>query len=386
MNYLVFDFETCYEYNLPWMKGSYPVSLCLSYKGELRTWIFNHSEISPLQTVNIPEIQEYFDKADIIVAHNLKFDLHWLRAIGINTRKNQYFCTMVAEYILNNQNKNEISLKDCSKKYGLPDKIDLVKEWWDSGYETFDIPLSTLIPYGEQDVLNCEAIFLAQYKKMVAEKRSKIIQLRCASLRVTQEIEWNGMAINTDFATEMSDDYGKQIEDISKSIDLGIREALPELSTIPFKLTSNDHLSAILFGGKIKYKGRVPGKKEGTEKNGDLFVETRGLGFLPAAKTETKKEGYYQTDISQVEALKPKTQIQKDFIAAVQTLSKMEKMKGTYCDGLLEKQIDGVVHPSVNEAVTATGRYSSSNPNAQNIPREGTSPVKKMFITRYKEG
>ena len=49
----------------------------------------------------------------------------------------------------------------------------------------------------------------------------------------------------------------------------------------------------------------------------------------------------------------------------------------------MEKNIDGFVHPSINETVTRTGRYSSSNPNAQNMPREGTSPVKRMFVTRY---
>jgi DNA polymerase I-like protein with 3'-5' exonuclease and polymerase domains len=61
----------------------------------------------------------------------------------------------------------------------------------------------------------------------------------------------------------------------------------------------------------------------------------------------------------------------------------MDKMKGTYCDGLLKAELDGVVHPTINECVTATGRYSSKNPNSQNIPREGTSGVKKFFITRY---
>ena len=292
---------------------------------------------------------------------------------------------MVSEYLIRGQQRGtELSLKELSIKYGIPDKIDVVKEYWDSGYETNEIPLDILIPYGEQDVLNCQAIYYKQIPIIQAQMQSKIVKLRCESLRVTQQIEANGMKIDVDLCKSMSDEYASKIDEINKVLKQLIVDVLPELTDIDFNLGSNEHLSSILFGGIIYVDGRVEGKREGTTKKGKIGIRTSGLGFVPRDGTETKKQGYYQVDNAQLSELKakPKTP-QYIFLQCISDLSKMEKMKTTYCDGLLEKNIGGIVHPTINECVTATGRYSSSNPNSQNLPREGTSPVKGIFITRY---
>lgn len=385
MNVLVFDFETSRHCgNLPWMPKAYPVSLCLKFNNELKTYIFNHQDVS-IPTANLKEIQEYFNDADLIVAHNLKFDLHWLHHIGICTDRNRYYCTMVAQYLITGQAFGTVlSLADLSTHYHIPSKLDAVSDWWDSGYETDEVPLDVLIPYGEQDVLNCEAIFRKQIPLIKAQGQSKIVKLRCESLRVTQQIEANGMMLNTDMCEEMSGDYSCKISSLTDIVINIIKEQLPELRYININLGSNEHLSAILFGGTINYDGKVPGKREGTTKKGKLSVNTKGLGFTPREGTETKKQGYYQVDVGQLSELKAKPETAQFIVLnSIQELSKMEKMKGTYCDGLIEKNIDGLVHPSINETATRTGRYSSSNPNAQNMPREGTSPIKRMFVTRF---
>ena len=49
-------------------------------------------------------------------------------------------------------------------------------------------------------------------------------------------------------------------------------------------------------------------------------------------------------------------------------------------------QYDGCVHGELNHAITVTTRLSGSNPNLQNIPKEGKSDVKKTFISRFKDG
>ena len=387
MNVLVFDVETSRHCgNLPWQPNAYLVSLCLKLGKEIKTFIFNHKDV-PFSPIDLQEIQSYFDRADIIVAHNLKFDLHWVHSIGVNTDSNQYYDTMVAEYLIRGQQfGTELSLKELSKKYGIPDKIDGVAERCASGYETDEIPLDTLIPYGEQDVLNCEAIFKTQVPIIKKQKQSKIVQLRCESLRVTQQIEANGMMLDKEMCSTLSSDYEEQIANMSELLNTIITDAMPELTDVPFKLSSNEHLSAILFGGVIRYDGYVEGKREGTLKKGKVSVETKGFGFTPREGTEAAKQGYYSVDKAQLDGLKckPKTP-QYVFINSMAELSKMDKMKSTYCDSLLEKEVNSIVHPSINETTTRTGRYSASNPNTQNMPREGTSPVKGMFVTRYKD-
>ena len=391
MQVLTLDTETSRHCgNLPWYTSSFLVSLCVKFGSEMRTFVFNHKDVEYTKP-NLKEIQRYFDEADIIVAHNLKFDLHWIHHLGIDTSKNRYYCTMVAEYLINGQSREtELSLRVLSQKYNIPDKLDMVGDYWDSGYETDEIPLDVLIPYGEQDVLNCEAIYKSQIPIIVKQRQSKLVKLRCESLRVTQQIEANGMKINTELCQNMSQDYANKINQLTETLIETTKESLPELRDININLSSNDHLSAILFGGIIKYDGREDTQrvlKDGTIKIGSrsakLFIRTAGIGFVPREGTETAKPGYYQTDVGQLTELKAKTPTQKLFLEFISELSKMEKMKGTYCDGLLERNIGGVVHPSINETATRTGRYSSSNPNSQNMPREGTSPVKMLFTTRY---
>jgi len=62
-----------------------------------------------------------------------------------------------------------------------------------------------------------------------------------------------------------------------------------------------------------------------------------------------------------------------------------EKLSGTYLKPLIERQNRGIIHPSFNQAGTKTGRFSSSNPNFQNLPRPGNSPlgrIKDLIIAR----
>jgi DNA polymerase I-like protein with 3'-5' exonuclease and polymerase domains len=192
--------------------------------------------------------------------------------------------------------------------------------------------------------------------------------------------------LNTHLCKEMSSEYETKIQELSALLNQIVVDALPELTDVPFNLGSNEHLSAILFGGVIRYDGYVDGKREGTLKKGKVSIETKGFGFTPREGTEAAKQGYYSVDKAQLDGLKckPKTP-QYVLINSMSELSNMEKMKSTYCDSLLEKEVNSIVHPSINETTTRTGRYSASNPNTQNMPREGTSPVKCMFITRYKD-
>jgi len=96
----------------------------------------------------------------------------------------------------------------------------------------------------------------------------------------------------------------------------------------------------------------------------------------------------FSTDKNTLEELKARTPDQRRIKALLMELSGITKVKETLKGkkndtGLLNKLCDSRIHPRFNQCVTTTGRLSSSDPNAQNLPRGNTSPIKQIILPRY---
>lgn len=398
---LALDTETSEKpRHFPWIPGSYLSLVCLvSYNTttkhkQLFSFVFNHSEVDADSHANkIIHIQSLIDTHDLLVGHNIKFDLHWLHSIGITYKHKKLFCTQVAEYMLTGQDKTiPLSLHELSIKYGLAPKIDKAKFYWDSGYATDEIPLSILIPYCEQDTINALSICIKQLRQ-ITDTNKKLIWLHMRFINIIQMIEYNGMKLDINKIDENIPIYNSKLSEIEfKILDILLTK-FPELEEIKDKINinSDQQLSAILYGGDIKYIGTEKYYKEykqkglvEKERKATLAINIKGLGFIPLKNTETKKEGTYKTDKGTLDSLKYKTKLQKIFVELLKEYSKIEKIKATYLEGLKEREINGIVHCNINQTVTSTGRLSASNPNLQNQPRSGTdSIVKELFISRF---
>jgi DNA polymerase I-like protein with 3'-5' exonuclease and polymerase domains len=130
----------------------------------------------------------------------------------------------------------------------------------------------------------------------------------------------------------------------------------PDHSSV-FNLKSNDHIGWLLFQ---KY------------------------GEKPLSKTEGGKP---QCNDDFLESVKDKY----PFVAKLIDLKKLQKLSSTYIEGLLDRQIDGLVYTSMLQFGTTSGRYSSTNPNLQNIPRlkeddAGLSPLVLHYTNAIKRG
>lgn len=115
---LTFDFETPYNHSKPWLREAFPVSLGVYVNGEYFKWIINHQDIAP--TFDREAVKQIFDSADEIIAHNICFDLHWLRSCGIILKPDiRLYDTMIAEYLIQGQSKTygELSLEQLSNDY-----------------------------------------------------------------------------------------------------------------------------------------------------------------------------------------------------------------------------------------------------------------------------
>ena len=76
-----------------------------------------------------------------------------------------------------------------------------------------------------------------------------------------------------------------------------------------------------------------------------------------------------------------------NFLADIQRLSSLDTYLSSFVDGIkIHTKTDGMLHVRLLQHRTATGRFSGADPNMQNMPRGGTFPVKKVFVSRWKGG
>lgn len=129
------------------------------------TIYYNLSNIDELS-----DIQDDIFNADILVGFNIKFDLHWLRRIGIDFTGKRIWDCQIGEFLLNNQLTPYPSLDGAAEKYGFPKKLDVVKtEYWDKNIDTSDIPREVLSEYLKQDLILTEQVFKVQYKQFTGK-------------------------------------------------------------------------------------------------------------------------------------------------------------------------------------------------------------------------
>ena len=363
-------------------------------------WKWLHKETHDIYTDAphyVQELQWVINKADILVGFNIKFDLHWLKRIGIDISGIRVWDCQVAEFILENQLNPYNSLNDAAAKYGLGQKIDVIKEeFWDKGVDTNAIPRVLLSSYLTQDLTLTEEVFLKQRSLFENSEYTKypLFKLHCMDLLVLQEMEWNGIKFDTKEATKYAATLDQELKDI-------YAEMVSMVGNVPFNLSSNDHVSALLYGGTITLVDRIPigvyktGLKEGQTRY-KLLDKVYTLPRLvePLKGTETSKSGKVSEEgvvtqntwkVSEdiLRSLKLNKEAKK-IVDLLGRYSKIEKLMGTYLLGytkLIEKMNweEDTLHGTLNQCVAVTGRLSSSKPNLQNA-----DPKTKTFMrTRY---
>lgn len=332
----------------------------------------------------LKEIQQEIDKATLLVLYNAKFDLHWLRRYGIRfTNKRIWDCQLV-HFILNYQQIPYPALNDVAASHDLGQKIDVIKlEYWDKGIDTPDIPLDILLEYQHQDVLLTYQVYEKQLELVKERGIQALCLLHNMDLLMLEEMEWNGMKYDSTASIEEGDKVEKQIE----TLDASVKRYWPEL---PINLSSPDHISAILYGGTIRWKEREEflftykdAKKEPVWKS-KIVEKTAQVDrqVEPLKGTESKKEGNYSTDEDTLRSLKAKG-VAKKIIASLLERRGLEKLRGTYLHGIPKKIVEAewennFLHGNLNQCRVITGRLSSDRPNLQNMDKL----VKKFFRSR----
>ncbi|RZK49050.1 MAG: DNA polymerase I [Pedobacter sp.] len=280
------------------------------------------------------------------IGQNIKYDLLVLKWYGI-TLQGELFDTMLAHYLIDPDTRHNMDvLAENYLNYSPISITSLIGGKGKNQGTMRDVPLDKIAEYAVEDAditLQLAQVFEPLLKEKNAYKLATEVEYPLVN--VLAEMEKEGVRIDVDALRSYSESL--QIE-ISKAESL-----VYEKAGLKFNLASPKQLGEVLFDH---------------------------LKLDPKAKKT--KTGQYQTGEDVLTALANKSDIVKDIL----DFRQMQKLKSTYVDALplLLNPKTQRVHTSYNQAVAATGRLSSNNPNLQNIPikTDRGREVRKAFIPR----
>jgi len=300
------------------------------------------------------ELQNFFSKNSVLIAHNIVFDAKALLHLGINVFDKLWFDTMVAEHLLDE--REEKGLKKLARKYLGVDTVD---------YEDaakYGLESKEFSEYALNDAQWTWEIL--QKQKTLLENRGVVplfVDIEMPFLKALAEMETNGIKVDKNKVLEKT--LRVEQQKINKELEflraIGVKahvqmtfEGLPSVVS-SFDINSPQHLRELLFN---KYKLSPPGKTPG------------GLPTTNGKMLEVMKDAH-------------------PVIPTLLEYRKMAKLHTAFLKPLPEHiNADGRVRSSFNNCGTRTGRISSNNPNLQQLPRPDNDPLQIRTLFEASDG
>lgn len=418
----------------------------LNDRGEESIITFDHSEVEA--TVNGHDIvQSWLDETTVLICHNVSYDLLWLWESGFKY-DGAVFDTMLVEYVLQRGQKEPLSLEACAERYQLDTKKqDTLKEYFRRGYNTRDIPHDELSEYLSADLHATQQLADKLWHRLNTKEDVGLLSTARLTNRVAKcltKIYQTGFAVDVTKLDDVRTEFETERAQLEKELQAHVRRVMGDT---PINLNSPEQLSWVIYGRKVLDKSDWGNKIDpymdnedfrsmvsyGTErlyktvakqcstcsgsgyvrktkKNGEPFSKpsrcvqcnTEGFLFIPSEtlagfkfKPPSAKwlsANGFSTSKQNLELLEAGAKSKGmsdavDFLYKVRRLSAVDTYLSSFVEGIRNytKQ-DGKLHVSLLQHRTSTGRFSGANPNMQNMPRGGTFPVKKVFVSRFDGG
>ena len=191
--------------------------------------------------------------AKYVVAHNAKFDVAWLREIGIDCDV-KIIDTMINEYVLSKGVRNKLSLEALSHKYDSVRKQDVLKNMLDKGMNYSDLPKNLQISYLRDDILATADIFQKQERLFKEDDNISLLPIRdlmCEFCSVLTDIERSGMAIDLSVLDQVDADYQKEQEELTRYLQTETRKLMGDKD---INLSSPEQLSTVVYSCNLTDK------------------------------------------------------------------------------------------------------------------------------------
>ena len=418
----------------------------LTDQGQCLTFPFDHAD-HPSQDDYYERVQMLLDEATVLIMHNAAHDLLWLWESGFKY-DGPVFDTMLAEYVMQRGQKEPLSLEACAERYELDTKKqDTLKEYFKQGFSTRDIPYNELTDYLVADLEATQQLADKLMYRLNTPKDSGLMgtvdltnQVAVCLARIYQR----GLTVDMDALEDVRTEFQQEKDILTHNLTAQVRELMGDT---PVNLNSPEQLSWVVYSRKPKnktvwanaihpymkdkdFKDIVRSETEvvykthavkckacngtgyirKTKKNGDPYskpnkcVDCAASGFLyqrtkqvaglkfTAPNAKWASANGFSTSKGNLGVLKGiatqnNMQVAKDFLNDVSRLSALDTYLSSFVDGIkTHTKYDGKLHVRLLQHRTATGRFSGADPNMQNMPRGGTFPVKRVFVSRFDNG
>ena len=278
------------------------------------------------------------------VGQNLKYDLTVLANYGIQL-KAPLFDTMLAHYLVQPELRHNMDyLAEIYLNYQTIHIDTLIGPKGKNQKNMADLAPADICDYACEDADITLQLMEPLKAEMEKNQLTRVFhEIEMPLMPVLAQMERNGVRLDTEALSETGEQFRQRMQQLESEIY--------ELAGHPFTITSPRQVGEVLFD-ELKLN----------------------------EKAKKTKSGQYSTGEEVLEAIKHKHPIVEKILAH----RALKKLISTYIDALpkLINPATGRIHTSFNQAVTATGRLSSSNPNLQNIPVRGDDgrEIRKAFV------
>lgn len=270
---------------------------------------------------------------EVIVGHNVKFDILWGRY-----NPSQVWDTQLMAHLVDAGAPSKSLEAQCKSRLGVsPWKIDRSN--------MADVPTSILLDYNQVDVEMTRSLFQILAGEIHRHGLEKVCRFDHEVLLSLVSMERQGVRVDLPELMRMIDEYElAQVRQQAVLAKLADRVLLNP--------RSHQQLEDVLYRDKRFIPPKVtPG--------GQPAVDAEALSLLRQAHPD---------DI---------------FLQELQVYSKREKILSSFLRCWEKYVWDGYIHPTYNMTRTPTGRFSCSRPNFQQVPKEHKAPIKKLVVSRW---
>ena len=418
----------------------------LTDQGQCLTFPFDHAD-RPNQEDYYERVQMMLDEATILICHNAPHDLVWLWESGFKY-DGPVFDTMLAEYVMQRGQKEPLSLDACAQRYELSwQKQDTLKEYFKQGVSTRDIPYNELTEYLVADLHATQELSDRQYAKLMSKEYAGLMDTVVLSNQVAvvlAKIYQRGFEVDETVLNEVREEFESEKRKLNGELKRMVQHLMGHRHV---NLNSPEQLSQVIYSRKpidkamwqnnfdpymskqeyksvmkensevvyrkeprqctvCKGKGQVfrikkdgnkyarPNSCKDCDGFGYVFIESDRIAGLRFTAPDAKwvSANGFTTSKGNLDILESFAR-QNDMHDAILFLSKVKRLSAldTYLSSFVEGikthiKDDGKLHVRLLQHRTATGRFSGADPNMQNMPRGGTFPVKKVFVSRWEGG